>query len=579
MSGKPLCEIFAIICALLVMLAAPGLYSPSAEAAAPDELQVVTDSGAILGRETPSGARAWFGIPYAAPPIGARRWLPPGPVEPWTVARPAVEGGPVCTQPENDQSGQAVIVGSEDCLTANVFAPPHPSRTPLPVMVWVHGGGDLTGSGSEYDGSRIATEGVIVVTFNYRLGPLGWFYHPAITNSGATPATGQLGLLDIIAALQWVQRNVAQFGGDPDNVTIFGQSSGAHDIYALVLARKARGLFQKAIAQSGGFWNMTLEQAVNYRDDPIPGTPLSAREVVNALLIAAGRAGDAKEARAIQHDEPPEALATWLRGLPATALMAPYQDDPHVGYDIPTVVYDSIFLPAMDHHAQFALGKYNAVPMIIGGTRDEQKGGQASNNALVRKVNGRTEIRNRSEYEALNRFYSDWWNFMAVDDLLPRLRMPVYAYRFDWDDAPTAPSNLHVLYGASHALDLPFLFPGWETKYFSALFTKDNQPGREKLSATMISYWVEFARHGDPGTGTEHNLPNWSSWQSRHEKMVFGNRSVSMHAGSVYGEQLLKDIWTSPYLTTEEKCAAFLDDTIYPAYPLAELKAHGCRRY
>jgi para-nitrobenzyl esterase len=562
--------------------------------AAAGSLDVQLDAGRIAGSE--QLARAWQGIPYAAPPTGALRWRAPVPAPAWSGVRDATQAGPPCAQGATDAHGTATLAGSEDCLTLNVYAPRVAAGAALPVMVWIHGGGQLAGTGNAYDGSRLAdSEQLIVVSVNYRLGPFGWFHHPAITREGGVPVTGQFALQDLLAALQWVQRNIAAFGGDPRRVTLFGQSAGAQNIYALLLAPAARGLFHGAIAESGGLWNMTLDQAVNYRDAPVPGTPLSAREVVDRLAVASGKAADAQAARAWQLQEPPAALADWLRSLPAATLVAPYGADAHAGYDFPSVVYDGMLLPGPDHALQLGRGDANEVPVLIGGNRNEDKDFLWQDDALVRRQRGRLQIRHRREYAALDRLYSGWWNAMAVDELLPLLHAPAFAYRFDWDDEPTAPTDLRALYGAAHGLELPFVFGDFRfaqyhdelpppdgaadpTDPFTALFNEANRTSRERTSAAMMSYWAEFARTGRPGTGSRHELPAWNSWQDSGRKLIFATRGIRTEAGLLTEAALLRDLATTRDLSQAQKCAVLTDNTMYPAYPLELLARWHCAR-
>jgi len=557
-----------------------------------------TAQGPVEGATLADGTRVWRAIPYAAPPVGARRWRAPAPARAWSGVRPATGASTPCTQPYTDPTGGSRIVGSEDCLTLDVYAPAGPTRPrrPRPVMLWIHGGGQMYGTGASYDGSRLAARhDVVVVTINYRLGPFGWFHHPAITGAGAGRTSGQYALLDMIAALRWVRANIAAFGGDASNVTIFGESAGAQNVYALLLAPRARGLYARAIAQSGGFWNMTLEQAVNYRDAPVPGTALSAREVVNLLLIDAARATDATAARTLQEHEAPARLAHWLRALPPAALLAPYLRNSHADYDLPSVVYDGVALPRADHRALIAAGLHAPVPMLIGGNHDEQKLYLYADPGYTRRDGNRLVVRDAARYETVNHLYSAWWNYMAVDDLLDRVRTPVYAYSFEWSDEPREPTDLHALYGAAHGLELAFVFGDFRASFvhdelpgdparedpadpLSRLFDEHNRGSRERVSDAMMSYWAEFARHGAPGRGTDGALPEWRAWRQSRSKLVFDEQPPRLRAGRLDGEALLAEIWSAPGLDHAERCSAFLDATMYPRYRLAELAAHGCAR-
>ncbi|WP_293367064.1 carboxylesterase family protein [Phenylobacterium sp.] len=268
-----------------------------AGAASAQSVTVKIDSGPVVGVAADK-ADIFRNIPFAAPPVGALRWAPPQPMKPWTAPRPAAEAGPSCPQPMNadgsPNSGGANGPTAEDCLQLNVFAPKNAKGAP--VMVWIHGGGHRTGAGWIYGGENFARDGVVVVAINYRLGALGYFAHPALTKA-AKPGEplGNYGLMDQIAALKWVQRNIAAFGGDPKNVTVFGESAGGMSTLAILATPSAKGLYQKAIVESGLGWTS-------------PST-LADQEKIGAEALA--KAG-----------VPPTATAADLRALPADKLAA-----------------------------------------------------------------------------------------------------------------------------------------------------------------------------------------------------------------------------------------------------------------
>ncbi len=233
--------------------AAAVLVASAAQAQTPT---VKLDSGPVIG-VVEGPANVFRNIPFAAAPVGSLRWAPTQAVKAWSMPRPAAEAGPSCPQPMNadnsPNSGGANGPTSEDCLQLNVFAPKDAKHAP--VMVWIHGGGHRTGSGWIYGGQNFARDGVVVVAINYRLGALGYFAHPALTKAAKPDeAVGNYGLMDQIAALKWVQRNIAAFGGDPKNVTIFGESAGGQSTLALLATPSAKGLYSKAIVESGLGW-------------------------------------------------------------------------------------------------------------------------------------------------------------------------------------------------------------------------------------------------------------------------------------------------------------------------------------
>ena len=560
---------------LLAAFSAACSTAPVGHEPAPD---IRVEQGDVEG-ETINGARAWFAIPYARPPVGPLRWQPPQAPEAWSAPLNASEPGPACAQPAYDDAGAYTVRGSEDCLTLNIYAPANSADTPLPVMVWIHGGGNYAGSAGEYDGSHLASaHNVIVVTANYRLGPFGWFHHEAMTSSddGATQ-TGQFALLDMIAALEWVEANIAAFGGDPDNVTLFGESAGGQNVYALVLAERAAGLFDKAIAQSGGFWNMDLPQARNLTTDTLPGTRASANEIIVDLLVEIGRADDRAAAIDLLATMPNGDLLDWMRSLDTATMLKPYADQPDLGYDLPSVVQDSILLPKAEHRAQLASGAYNQVPMIIGSNRNEQKLWQAFDPSFVDWSGSAPEILDPARYEAVDEHYSDLWTFDAVDDLAGRLAAPVFAYRFDWDEQPTAPVDWSFLMGAAHGLEIPFVLGTFESSGFENAFTPENKPARNALSDAMMSYWAAFAHTGDPGRGMDGTLPQWAAWQESGSKIVFdAGPLTTAPAMTASRETLIEKALTDPRLTDADRCLILHHNSLYPHLDVERLSAAGC---
>ena len=287
--------IIAII--VIAVVAALAVCRPWAFKATPDPLALRHPAaGDVIGFADKHDSFAWLGVPFAQPPVGDLRWRAPRPLSHWHNARAALKISPPCLQ----LNGFAVFdkhatSGSEDCLYLNIWTPrmtaDEVAQAHLPVMAWIHGGGNTMGFAEATPGSHLAgTQKVIVVSLQYRLGVFGWFSLPALRNAAAVPAdaSSNFGLLDLIAGLQWIHDNIAAFGGDPGNVTIFGESAGGHDVMALLASPPAKGLFQRAIAESGSVHATPRPEAENYIDDAQPGLPVSAREFVNQLLIADG---------------------------------------------------------------------------------------------------------------------------------------------------------------------------------------------------------------------------------------------------------------------------------------------------
>lgn len=467
---------------------------------------VSTDIGAVRGRVGPD-SRVFQGIAYAAPPVGELRWASPQPAAPWSGIRDATRPGNRCAQAEGliDPAGS-----TEDCLYLNVTTPRHSGGRPLPVMVWIHGNGFISGAGSLYDSQQLASRGnVIVVSPNYRLGIFGFLAHPALDHGPARNLSGNFGLEDQQAALRWVERNAAAFGGDPGNVTIFGESAGGTSVCAHVAAPGSAGLFQKAIVQSG--------QCTGRKWSPGPPTwfplPRSEREQHGIEVAAEVGCSDPDTAAECLRAKPVEELAKW--------------SDAGVGSG-PT--FGGGVLPLSPEDA-FATGRFNRVPIIQGITRDEHRlftaaietatsrqttpaGYREQLEALfpaadIERILARYPVsRFRSAGEALSAVVTDWaWGCTVLDrNRVLAAHTPVYAYEFADDNAPwfTMLPKPNFPTGAFHGAELQYLFadeqlPGPAT------------PAQRQLSATMIGYWSRFASTGNPNGGGQ---PQWLPFRS-----------------------------------------------------------------
>jgi len=465
------------------------------------DLVVQTRDGLIKGREDRGGSWVWRGIPYAAPPVGDLRWRAPEPAKPWTGIRDAgaFGGWSVQRSPFLD-----FIMGSEDCLYLNVWRP-RGFAGDLPVYVYIHGGGNTAGASNlidDYLGWAVASKsGMVFVSLNYRLGPLGWFLDPAIA-AGADPdsASGNFGTLDIIEALRWVKMNISAFGGDPSRVTVAGESAGGLDTLSLLLSPRATGLFERAVVESGydGFTSMADART-------------ESGDLFAALLVKLGRAKTLTEAERIAASMPPAARAKLLRAASAKELLRLI---PSSGLGMSK--WSSTF---MDGHviaqgglAAFSQGLWpNKVPLIIGSNREETKLFLSGD----RSLDWRSPL-----YAAAAKFGSLEWKAVGVDSIADAIAShndapPVYVYRFDWG-APDAsgrgpmPGDWGRRLGAFHSLDVSF-FLGTESclgpLYTGRLFTSANLPGREELSRGIMSYLSAFAASGQPGAS---GLPSWT---------------------------------------------------------------------
>lgn len=475
---------------------APGVWTGSPV--------VATRFGALRGRPDEARTLSWKGIPYAAPPVGELRWRAPRDPAPWVGVRDASRFGERALQISPLGGG---ISGSEDCLYLNVWRPAD-AETGLAVYVWIHGGGNSIGAADivpDYYGHRVASASrVVFVSVNYRLGPFGWFALPALREGvSAEDDSGNFGTLDLVHALRWIRDNIAAFGGDPHTVMISGESAGGMNVLSLIASPLARGLFHRALVQSG--ISMTT---------PLATAEARAARALADLLVRDRRARDPSDAARVAAAMSPADTRAYLRGASARAILRRYRGGLTELLDNPPLVRDGAVLPA-DGYRCFETGAYaSRVPVVIGSTADEVK--------LFRYFAGSPDWRDDA-YEAATRYGSDVWKADSVDGVARRLaahadQPPVYAYLFRWgalrdDGTSVLPGNWGRRLGAFHSLDVPF-FLGTDTVngvMQRFLFSRANEPGRRALSAAMMAAIARFVRTGDPnGPGA----PSWPAWSN-----------------------------------------------------------------
>jgi para-nitrobenzyl esterase len=456
--------------------------------------QVKTAAGTVEGKDD-GAVHTFLGIPYAAPPVGDLRWKPPVAAAKWEGVRKATEFGSHCMQGKvfgdmkfNDPGG------SEDCLSLNVWVPAKASGK-LPVMVWIYGGGFVAGTTSEgrQNGFHLAQQGVIVVSMNYRLGVFGFFVHPELAKESGHNAAGNYGLLDQLAALQWVHDNIAAFGGDPGNVTIFGESAGSFSVSAQMASPLAKGLFQKAIGESGGA----------FYSGGLSFEPRSAREE--------------KDVKTVNAKLGVSTLAE-LRAVPAQKLLDAFAPPQSRGFDFGPDV-DGYFLPE-PVPAIFAAGKQNDVALLAGWNHDEgsfqiafspQKPTAESLKATAQKEFGEKSaeflklypsdtpeqtLRSALDFAGDQFIAFSTWQWMEMQAKTGK--QPIYRFRFDLGP-PADPKGPQL--GAFHSSEIEYVFGQLDSKSEVTWRADDRQ-----LSEQMQKYWANFARSGDPnGPG----LPKW----------------------------------------------------------------------
>ena len=466
------------------LLVAWTSFAGAAAAALPETVQL--DSGKVAGA---AGAvldvRAFKGIPFAAPPVGANRWRAPQKAAPWPGIRQAVEYGPRCIQGSPPGAGATPPPSSEDCLYLNVWTGAKSEDERRPVMVWIYGGAFMGGAGSEprYAGDQRAGKGAVVVTFNYRLGALGFFAHPALSGESDRKISGNYALQDALAVLAWVQRNITAFGGDPSNVTVFGESAGAIMTSALVGSPQAKGLFHRAIAQSGAWMGLGMARM----------TTLATAEQNGVKALASTGMATLAE----------------LRAMPAQELYAAVRAN--------GLVVDGYLIPE-DLSLTFANMRQNAVDVLLGSNKDEGTffprptltAAQFSSDARQRfgvLADGFAKLYPaRDDAEAQRAYLAAFtdeaaWHMRKFAELQAARGNSAYLYHFTRvpPSPPDRPSR-----GATHVAEIPYMFGNLVPATLAWTDTDRN------LADAMSSYWVNFARTGDPNGPA---LPPWPAYR------------------------------------------------------------------
>jgi para-nitrobenzyl esterase len=511
----PKTENFLPWCWALVALVAAATVCPAEP--------VRTQSGLVEGLQE-QALTVFKGIPYAMAPVGDLRWREPQPPESWSGIRQANHFAAVCPQQGASVPGAALEPTGEDCLYLNIWMPAHLRGARLPVMVWLYGGGWTTGSASMplYWGDQLAGRGVIVVTVGYRVGAFGFMAHPELTRESPHRVSGNYGLLDQIAALHWVQRNIGAFGGNPGCVTIFGQSAGSMSVCLLMSSPLAKGLFQRAIGESGGVF-----------------TPPAAIPGSKVFFLA----GAEETGSAFQKHFGAKSLAE-MRLLPAADIVKSEQDYPFLfnfdGYVLEQQPYDT-FSGGCQSDVPLLVGSNanEAQPLLEGSTITASNFGPSLAHSAFSKIpesvlahypfaSDKEAFESRAGLERDVRFGWDMWTWARLQSTTGKA--PVYYYNFG--HLPPAPAGSPwARWGAGHWAELPYVFghadqaPGPWTS------------GDRALSNAMIGYWTNFAKHGNPnGPG----LDEWPAFTSALPQVLHFDGSI--HVGGVANPDKLEAI-------------------------------------
>jgi para-nitrobenzyl esterase len=528
------------------------LLLPALAKAWNNDVKINTAYGALEGYlSNDRTTMIWQGVPYARPPVDDfvnqiyLRWKAPQDQAPWQGVRDATKPALKCTQLQTTddwlRTGIIDPDSGEDCLYVTIYRPNNSKK--LPVYVWIHGGSNNFGSAREYGATELAVRSdVVVVVVQYRLGPIGWFYHPAL-QSGADPLSdsGNFGTLDTAKALKWIQQNIAAFGGDSNKVTVTGESAGAHNTMNLVISPVAKGLFNGAMYESGGMAPVTADSGRASANDYIEKLLMFA-DGVSTPVPPATRAAYAQKRVAM---ESAGTLASYLRHAKAGDLFLAI-----LKYgSVPTfpIIEDGNVMPLGGWIPAIQSGNYNKMPIILGSNEYELKPFEVLFGSIVALYGAPstlpthswfdlfTSVRNNNTpkyedilktpfdqdlYDKAGYFGTLQWKAKNVDSLaheFSQVQDKVYAYFFKWAGVGSGPYPFDHIYAAGHASEIAFFGIGADQGLFNLPFVPANQKGRDELKGAMMAYLSNFARTGNPNSGdSQHAFPaqrtKWEQW-------------------------------------------------------------------
>ena len=546
------------------------------------DVEIKTSSGISTGYYS-SGVLNWDDIPYAKPPVGNLRWKAPRKIanpnnillakdNNFCVQRPSGMGG---------SEGEGYFSGTEDCLYLDIKAPKNSSEKQLPVMFWIHGGGNTSGLKDLYDFSKmVKRHDIVVVSINYRLGPFGWFTHPSIQDlQNGLDKTSNFGTLDIIEALKWVQSNISLFGGDPGNVTIFGESAGGHNVFSLLASKEAKGLFHKAISQSG--YTTSIQADIAFKQDTYsPTSNHTSFNIVDRVL-------QKNAVKINQSSLDKKKLRKILLDLSAKDFFSHYAKRPSYE-EIPLLTADGIVIPVMGlRNALSSKEHLNIVPTIAGSNRDEVKLWLGSAEYFVDlkfspigKLLGipSVSLKDEDAFEIFNHYRSSAWKLRGVDNPLRSMKKAgneiLFAYRYDWDDHRRfVVGDLKKLIGAAHATEIPLLAGNNKLVGDYGFLMYPRGPSKRFTSKNMIKFWANFAKEGAPGKST--NSIKWNTYNDPDKSnfIILDNRAnLKMSSDTISFKSLVRDLHKETDVTDLEKCVVllqmltFVGDDLYDEY-------------
>ena len=515
-----------------LLLSACGLNSP--EQPVPINLpqfKIQTTTGISQGRlyasaDEEAGAEvvSWFDIPYAQAPIGDLRWRAPRELaapEQLIVEREDTACVQQASRYGGVEGGAEAVIGSEDCLFLDIRAPKDFAVNKYPVMLWIHGGSNTTGLKDYYDYSKLAArKDVVVVAINYRLGALGWFTHPAIQGQQTgEDQTSNFGHLDIIQSLKWVRDNIAGFGGDAGNVTVFGESAGAHNVYALLASPLAKGLFHRAIAQSGYTATSSLDSAYNLNGVDTFVTR-GAWQITQKLLAQQGVS---------ESDLSGDAMRQRLKSVDARQLIGLYTDKPDTVDYSPLTTADGIVIPKVGMAAALADPQYaKNVPVISGANKDEvtlwfalHRYFMQTSYPFTKLLPPKVTIKDPQLYNFWVRTRSQAWKARGVDEPLSAMEQAgydqLYNYRFDWDDQKKSFFiDFPSIFGAAHGTDISFVTGDFKYGPVTSYIYPESE-ARDQMERTFINVWGDFALSGIPDQSLDFE---WQRYNSKTKPYV-----------------------------------------------------------